>query len=239
VDFPGALVQLTRLEQMFVEHDVFPNHVAVHKRMLPDYYLALNSFSIAPGTNPDQEMSMTIFATNVGNLFILLSKTETTPPTVDQMLASGVTLPGETTNYTFAGIDRGATYYDWVVATMQGYASDVMAITPASLATDRHTFFNGGLLTFTRASVATVVNSVGLIKKRSGGHNAPRPRSRHARSKKSSSRRPRRIHYCNLVADWTHHGNKWSRYHNIDGFSDIIRRRVVLTFDDRKLGSRR
>ncbi len=56
-DFPGALVQLTRPKQKFVEHVVFPNHAAVHMRMLPDIdpvYPVLNSFSIAPGTNPDQ-----------------------------------------------------------------------------------------------------------------------------------------------------------------------------------------
>ncbi len=40
---------------------------------------------------------------------------------------------------------------------------NVMAITPASLITDPYTFFNSGLLMFTRASVATRVNAAGLI----------------------------------------------------------------------------
>jgi len=131
--------------------------------MLPDIDPALNSFSIAPGTNPDQEISIAISATDVGTLFVLLSKTQTSPPTVDQMIASGVAIPGSTINYTFVGLDRGATYYGWAVAVQQGYASDVMASSPASLATDPYTFFNSGLLTFTRASVATRVNSAGLI----------------------------------------------------------------------------
>ena len=80
-DFPGALVQLTRPKQMFVEHVDYPNHAAVHRRMLPDFYPTLNSFSIAPGANPDQEIAVTISATGVGTLFVLLSKTQTSPPT--------------------------------------------------------------------------------------------------------------------------------------------------------------
>ncbi len=72
-DFPGALVQLTHPKQMFVEHVDFPNHAAVHRRMLPDFYPTSNSFSIAPGTNPDLEIGVTIYATDVGTLFVLLS----------------------------------------------------------------------------------------------------------------------------------------------------------------------
>jgi hypothetical protein len=78
-------------------------------------------------------------------------------------MTSGVALPGSTINYTFTGLDRGATYYGWAVAAQQGYASDVMTSTPAYLATDPYTFFNSGLLTFMRASVATRVNAAGLI----------------------------------------------------------------------------
>ena len=43
-DFPGALVQLTRPKQMFVEHVVFANHAPVHRRMLPEIVSVLNSF---------------------------------------------------------------------------------------------------------------------------------------------------------------------------------------------------
>ncbi len=92
-----------------------------------------------------------------------MSKTQTTPPTAAQVMASGVALQGSTINYTFTDIDRGATYYGWVVAAQQGYASDVMASSPASLMTCPYTFFNSGLLTFTHASFATRVNSAGLI----------------------------------------------------------------------------
>jgi hypothetical protein len=115
-DFPGALVQLTHPKQIFLEHVDYPNHAAVHRRMLPAYNPALNSFSIAPGTNPDQEIAVTISATDVGTLFVLLSKTQTSPPTVELMIASGVAIPGSTINYTFTGQDRGATYYGWAIA---------------------------------------------------------------------------------------------------------------------------
>jgi hypothetical protein len=49
--------------------------------MLPNVDPALNSFSIAPGTDPDQEISVTMSATDVGTLFVWLSKTQTKPPT--------------------------------------------------------------------------------------------------------------------------------------------------------------
>jgi len=42
-DFPGALVQLTRPKQMFLEHVVFANHAPVHRRMLPEIVSVLNS----------------------------------------------------------------------------------------------------------------------------------------------------------------------------------------------------
>ena len=41
--------------------------------------------------------------------------------------------------------------------------SDVMQSTPTSITTDPYSFINNGLLTFTRASIATRVNSAGLI----------------------------------------------------------------------------
>jgi hypothetical protein len=94
---------------MFVEHVDYPNHAVVHRRMFPDFYPTLNSFSIAPGTNPDQEIAVTISTTDVGTLFVLMSKTQTTPPTAAQVMASGAALPGSTINYTFTGLDRGAT----------------------------------------------------------------------------------------------------------------------------------
>ena len=110
-DFVGALVQLTRPKKMFVEHVVFPNHAAVHRRMLPEIDPAITSFTIAPGNNPDQEISVTISATDVGTLYVLLSNTQTTPPTINQMRSSSVALSGSTTNYTFTGLDRRETYY--------------------------------------------------------------------------------------------------------------------------------
>jgi len=69
------------------------------------------SFSIALGTNPDQEISVTMDATDTGTLFVLLSKTQTTPPTATVVMTSGVSLPGTTTSYNFTGLDRGAAYY--------------------------------------------------------------------------------------------------------------------------------
>jgi len=100
-DFPAALVQLTRPKQMFVEYVEYSNHAAVHMMMMLDVEPVMNSFTIAPGTNPSQEITVTISATDFGTLFVWLSKTQTTPPTAAQVRASGVALPGTTTTYTF------------------------------------------------------------------------------------------------------------------------------------------
>ena len=43
-DFPGALVQLTRSKQVFVEHVDYPNQASLHRRMLPKIVSVLNSF---------------------------------------------------------------------------------------------------------------------------------------------------------------------------------------------------
>ena len=115
---------------------------------MPDIDQALDSFTIAPGTNFDQEIAVIISATDAGTLYVWLSKTQTTPPPAAVARASGVALPGDTTNCNFNGMDRDATHYGWAVATMQGYDSDVMDSTPAFLKTDPYTFINNGLLTF-------------------------------------------------------------------------------------------
>jgi hypothetical protein len=86
-------------------------------------YPALNSCSIAPGTNPDQDIPVTISATDVDTLFIWLSETQSTQPTVAQMIASGVALPCTTTNYTFTGLDQATYYYGWVVGVQGSYES--------------------------------------------------------------------------------------------------------------------
>jgi hypothetical protein len=73
-------------------------------------------------------------AADTDTLFVWLNKTQTTP-TAAQVMASGVSLPGTTTNYTFIGLDSDAAYYGWAVATRQSYESAVMASTPAALQT--------------------------------------------------------------------------------------------------------
>ena len=79
---------------------------------------------------------MTISATDIDTLFVWLSKTQTTPPTAAQVRASGISLPGTTTNYTFTGLDRDTTYYGRAVATMQGNESDMSPMNLAFVIAD-------------------------------------------------------------------------------------------------------
>ncbi len=69
--------------------------------------------------------------------------------------------------YTFTGLDRDARYYGWVLVkstiNLKVFSSDAMASTPGSIKTDPYTFINSGLLTFTRNSIPSRVNSLGLI----------------------------------------------------------------------------
>jgi len=117
VDFSGALVQLILgtpvgggwNPHMFVEHVDSPNSAAVHTRMMPELDSVSNSFS---GTNQVQTKTVAISATDVDTLFVWMSKTQTTPPTAAQVMASGVALPGTTTSYTLTGLDRSTTYYE-------------------------------------------------------------------------------------------------------------------------------
>ena len=74
-----------------------------------------------------------ISAQNIGTFSILLSNTQTTPRTAAQVRASGVALPGTTTNCIFTGLDRAPFYYGWVVAARGDYESVVMLITPAQI----------------------------------------------------------------------------------------------------------
>ncbi len=74
---------------------------------------------------------------------------------------------GSFTTYTFTGLDHDARYYGWVLVkstiNLKVFNSNAMASTPGSIKTDLYTFINGGLLTFARNSIATRVNSLGLI----------------------------------------------------------------------------
>ena len=70
--------------------------------------------------------------------------------------------------YTFTALDRDARYYGWILVrstiNLKVFSSDDMASTPGSIKTDPYTFINSRLLTFTRNSIATRINSLVLIK---------------------------------------------------------------------------
>jgi hypothetical protein len=105
--------------------------------------LVVHSFTIALGTNPTQEITVTLSASAVDTLYVLMSKTQTTLPTAAQVIASGVALPSSTTAYTFTDLDQGATYYGWAVATKQGAESDVIGT--ASLTLDPEAWWAAGV----------------------------------------------------------------------------------------------
>jgi hypothetical protein len=52
-DFPGALVQLTRPKQMFIEHVDYPNQASLHRRMLPKIVFVL--IETAPADHARQD----------------------------------------------------------------------------------------------------------------------------------------------------------------------------------------
>ena len=88
---------------MFVEHVDFPNHAVVHRRMI--YAPSVNSFSIA------NEITITVSTTDTGTLHVMMSRAHTTKHIAIKLLASGIALPGNTTTYTFTGLDRCECYY--------------------------------------------------------------------------------------------------------------------------------
>jgi hypothetical protein len=108
---------------------VFANQPPVHRRIVLESILqpAVNSFSIA------NEITINVSTTDTSTLYVLMSRTHTTMPSAAVVIASGIALPGSITTYTFTGLDRGAMYYGWAVATTQGISSNVVASTPASI----------------------------------------------------------------------------------------------------------
>ncbi len=83
------------------------------------------------------------------------------------MNAFGTSIPGSLATCTFMGLDRDTRYYGWIlvkrITNQQIFESDAMASTSGSLKTDPYTFYNSELLIFTRNSIATRVNLLGLI----------------------------------------------------------------------------
>ena len=83
------------------------------------------------------------------------------------MDAFGTSIPGSLATNTFTGLDRDTRYKGWVLVksaiNLKAYSSDAMASTPVSIKTDPYTCINSGLLTFTRNSIGTRVNFLGLI----------------------------------------------------------------------------
>ena len=161
--FPGGLVHLIRPKQMFVENMFFAKDPPAIRPELLDTVV----FTMAPGLNPDSEIRVDFSGDDIDTFVILLSKTQLTQPSVAEMMTYGTSIPGSFTTFTFTGLDRDARYYGWVLVkstiNLQVFNSDAMASTPGSLRTDPYTFINSGLLTFTRNSIATRVNSLGLI----------------------------------------------------------------------------
>jgi hypothetical protein len=122
---------------------------------------------MAPGLNPDSEIRVDFSGDEIDTFVSLLSKTQLIQPSAAQMTTYGTTIPGFLATYTFTGLDRDARYYGWILIkstiNLKVFSSDAMASTAGSIKTDPYTFINSGLLTFTRNSIATRVNSLGLI----------------------------------------------------------------------------
>jgi len=150
--FPGGLVNLIRPKQMFVENMLFAEDPPA---ILPG---SLNSvvFTMPPGLNPDSEIRVDFSGDSIDTFVVLLSITQLTKPSFEEMMTYGISIPGFLATYTFTGLDRDARYYGWILVkstkNLKVISSDAMASTPGSIKTDPYTSINSRLFTFTRNS---------------------------------------------------------------------------------------
>ena len=99
----------------------------------------VDAFTLAAGASPTSEIDVGLAASDndaVQSLYLLLSASQTTPPTATEIKAAGIALAGTATAHTVAGLKHGTTYFGWTLARDRvGNESDVVASTPPSLQT--------------------------------------------------------------------------------------------------------
>ena len=173
--FDGSYVStLIRPTQVFVKG--FVGHDAAKKvasgLLEADTILPIvNAFTLTQGSDTATAISTIIAASDnnvVQNIYVLVSSTQTVMPTSAEIKVLGTQIPGNSSSYSATGLSANTTYYGWAMAVDgSGNESVIVASTPPVLMTTPFIFINEGVLdpriTFTRASTATRVNSLGLI----------------------------------------------------------------------------
>jgi hypothetical protein len=138
-----------------------------------DHFGSKNTnFTLVDGSTTDSVIGDVITFSNigVGTIYLLFSSTQTKPLTPAQIKANGVAFPGNTTTFTIGNLVLAQVYYGWLLAEdFDGNESEITPIVPPSFQTGQYIdFIHDGIILdprvmFTRASIGTRVNEVGLI----------------------------------------------------------------------------